>query len=83
MNAPRLWNLNKEHLAGVRIFWPAFGNCVHNCQILNKEALLNFKGLLQDGGRADFAVNFCASPFNKDLSHDTTFSQIHLDGQYL
>jgi hypothetical protein len=43
----------------------------------------NFKGFSQDGGRAKIAKNIRASPFNKDLSNDTTFSQIHLDGQYL
>jgi hypothetical protein len=29
------------------------------------------------GGKAE---NFCASPFNKDLSNETTFSLIHLVG---
>jgi hypothetical protein len=35
------------------------------------------------GGRAKFAENFRASPFNKDLSHETAFSVIYLAGQYL
>jgi hypothetical protein len=47
---------------------------------MNKEALKHFKGLSQDGGAGEI---FCASPFNKDLLNETTFSQIHLDGQYL
>ncbi len=29
---PRLRNLRKEHLVGVRIFLSAVGNCFHNCQ---------------------------------------------------
>ena len=33
MNAPRLNNLRKEHLAGVRDFLSAFGNCFHYWQI--------------------------------------------------
>jgi hypothetical protein len=41
----------------------------------------NFKGLSQDGGRVKFAENLRASPFNDDLSNDTTFSQIYLAGQ--
>jgi hypothetical protein len=40
----------------------------------------NFKGLSQDGGQANFAENLCASPFNKDLSNETSFCLIH---QYL
>jgi hypothetical protein len=32
-----------------------------------------FKELSHDEGRADFAQNLRASPFNKDLSKDTTF----------
>jgi hypothetical protein len=41
-----------------------------------------FNGL-QDGRRAKFAGNLRTSPFNKDLSNETAFSQIHLNGQYL
>jgi hypothetical protein len=44
---------------------------------------LKLLGLSEDGGRAKFAENFRASPFNKDLSNETTFSLIHLAGQYL
>ena len=43
----------------------------------------NLKGLLKDGGRTDFSENFRASPFNEELSIETTFSQIYLAGQYL
>jgi hypothetical protein len=32
-----------------------------------------FEGFLQDGGRAEFALNLCASPFNKDLSNDNRY----------
>jgi hypothetical protein len=32
----------------------------------DKLALGNFKGLSQDGGQADYAVNLCASHFNED-----------------
>jgi hypothetical protein len=41
------------------------------------------RGLSQDGGRASFSLNLRASLFNDDLSNETTFSQIHLAGQYL
>jgi hypothetical protein len=50
-----------------------------NCQLMNKQALGNFKGSHRDGGRA---VNLHASPFIKDLSNETIFIQIHRDGQY-
>jgi hypothetical protein len=30
---------------------------LYNCQFKNKEALANFKGLSEDGGRADFSEN--------------------------
>ncbi len=42
-----------------------------------------FKRLSQDGGRADFSKNLLASLFNKDLSKEPNFGQIHLAGQYL
>ncbi len=47
------------------------------------EALGKLRGLSQDRGRAKFAENLRASSFQKDLSNETTFGQIHLDGQYL
>jgi hypothetical protein len=50
---------------------------------MNKVALANFKKLSQDGQRADFAKNLLASLKNRELSNDTAFSQIDLDGQYL
>jgi hypothetical protein len=46
---------------------------------LNKEALENYKGLFLDGGgggRAKFAENLHNSPFNKDLTNETTFNLI-------
>jgi hypothetical protein len=42
-----------------------------------------FKGLSQDGGRADFSKNLRASIFNKGLSNEPNFGRIHLAGQYL
>jgi hypothetical protein len=44
---------------------------------------LNFKELSQNVGRTKLAKNLRASPFNKELSNETTFSLIHLAGQYL
>ncbi len=40
-----------------------------------------FERLSQDLGLADFVTNFRISLFNESLLIDTTFSQIHLDGQ--
>jgi hypothetical protein len=37
-------------------------------------------GALQDRGSAEFDKNLRASLFNEDLSNDTTFLEIHLDG---
>jgi hypothetical protein len=52
---------------------------VSKLPIKNKEALLNFKGLSQDGRRTDFSENQRASLFNNDdLSTELTFSQIHV-----
>jgi hypothetical protein len=45
---------------------------------MNEVALENLKGLLQDGGQAEFSKTLRASLFYKDLSNDTIFSQIHL-----
>jgi hypothetical protein len=39
-------------------------------------------GFSEDGGRVKFDENLRNSPFNKDLSIETTFSLIHLAGQY-
>ncbi len=49
---------------------------------MNKVAVANFEGLSHGGKRADIAKNLLASLFNDNLSNDTTFYQIHLDGQY-
>jgi hypothetical protein len=46
---------------------------------MSKEALVKFQGLSHDGVRAELAENLRTSLFNKDLSNDTTLSQIHLD----
>jgi hypothetical protein len=48
-------------------------------EIKRQEGALKLRGW----GRAIFAENLRSSPFNKDLSNETTFSLIHLDGQYL
>ncbi len=42
----------------------------------------SFQWLSQDGGRADFPENLRESLFNKELSNEHTFIQIHLDGQH-
>ncbi len=42
-----------------------------------------FKGLPQYEGRSQLADDLRASPYNKELSNKTTFSLIHLAGQYL
>jgi hypothetical protein len=48
-------------------------------QIAKKQGgALNFKELSQNVGRTKLAENLRASPFNKELSNETTFSQIHL-----
>jgi len=56
-------------------FYVRLANWVPNSQ-LGKEwgGAENFKGLSQDGGQAKLAENLHASPFNDDLSNDTTFS---------
>jgi hypothetical protein len=43
----------------------------------------SFKGLSQDGERADFSKNLHASLFNEYLSIEPDFSRIHIAGQYL
>jgi hypothetical protein len=39
-----------------------------------------FKGLSQDGGRADFSINPQDSLFNDNLSNESNFNQILLAG---
>ncbi len=41
-----------------------------------------FKGLSQDGERADFSKSLRASLFNKGLSNEPNFGRIHLAGQH-
>jgi hypothetical protein len=43
----------------------------------------NLKGLSYEKGWLKSADNFGASPFKRDLSNDTTFSQTNLAGQSL
>jgi hypothetical protein len=52
---------------------------------LNKEALGNIKEHSQvpGGGYANCFEILRASPFNEDLSNETTFRPIYLDGQYI
>ncbi len=52
-------------------------------EIKKQEDGLTFKGLSEDGWQAKFAENLRATPFNEDLPNETTFSLIHLAGQYL
>ncbi len=55
-----------------------------NFRVLHLKWFPNWQiGLSEDRGRAKFAENLRASPFNNDLSNEATFSLIHLDGQYL
>jgi hypothetical protein len=42
-----------------------------------------FKGLSQDGGRADFSKNLRATLLKKGLSDEHNFGRIYLVGQYL
>jgi hypothetical protein len=56
-------------------------NCDLNCQSMNREALGDLKAL-PERRLAKFAV-LRASTFNKDLSNEKTFSQIHLDEYYI
>jgi hypothetical protein len=46
-------------------------------------ALIIYRALRGWGGGQHLLKNLRASPFNKDLSHETTFNPIHLAGQYL
>jgi hypothetical protein len=45
-------------------------------------ALIRLKASQKMGG-GQLTENLRASPFNNDLSNETTFSLIHLAGQYL
>ncbi len=42
-----------------------------------------FEVLSQDELQTKLAENLRASPFNKELSNETSFSMIHLAGEYL
>jgi hypothetical protein len=49
---PHAWEIEQRTYRGCEGFvWSAIDNCVHNCQLMNKEALANFNGFSQDGGR--------------------------------
>ena len=41
--------------------------CVLNCQSMNEVTLENFKGISQDGGRAEFSKTLRTSIFSKDI----------------
>jgi hypothetical protein len=56
---------------------------VSKLAIKKQEDALTFKGLSEDGWQAKFAENLRATLFNEDLPNETTFSLIHLPGQYL
>jgi hypothetical protein len=49
----------------------------------NREALSPLKGFSEDGGVGELFENLHAYPFDKDLSNESSFSQIHLARQYL
>ncbi len=49
-------------------------NWLPNWQFKNKEVLYYFKGLSEDGGNAKFSENLRATPFQKDLSNETTLA---------
>ncbi len=51
----------------------SIANGVPNCLLINKVALANFEGLSQDGRWAELSKTLSSSPFNDDLSIDTTF----------
>jgi hypothetical protein len=56
---------------------------VYKFPIKKQGGARNFKGPSQEGGRVKLAENLRASPLNNELSNETTFSLIHLAGQYL
>ncbi len=56
---------------------------LYNWQLKNKEVLLFFEGVLEDGGGRIFLKSFRASLFNEDLSNEPNFGRNHLVGQYL
>jgi hypothetical protein len=59
---------------------------IPNCQSMTKMELAQeeFNGLSQNGGSRKILLKPPRlSPFNKELSNYTVFSQIYLDGQYL
>jgi hypothetical protein len=43
-----------------------------------RDGAIALKGSHSMGGRADFLKSLCDASFNKDLSNDPTFGQIHL-----
>ncbi len=56
MNAPRLYNLRKEHLAGVRDFCLSLAIAFIIANLKNKEALETVK-LSSDKGQAYFGLS--------------------------
>jgi hypothetical protein len=54
----KLHNEKKKHLIQVRnIYSPQLSKLLYNCKFKNKEALLCFEGLSEDGGQAEFSKN--------------------------
>jgi hypothetical protein len=59
-------------------FSPSPSKLVAKLTIEKQRGALNFKQLSNDGGQTKFAENLRASPFNKELSNENTFSLINL-----
>ncbi len=60
-----------------------FGTCVYNWLFVDKELMANCNGHSQDGGRVNLQKISASVPLLKSFIDDNTFSQTHLDGQYL
>ena len=58
-------------------------NWWHNWQLKNRRRSHTLKGSHSMGDRRLFLKSRRDTPFNKDLSNEPTFGQIHLAGQYL
>jgi hypothetical protein len=75
-------------------FCAIVNNCIYDVQNVHRYELCallairfikanNCTMVSLDGGRTKLDANLRPSPVNEGLLVDTTFSQIHLDGQYL
>lgn len=64
---------------GRKYFYRAVGNIVANCQQFYV-ALPYLRWVLTGWGTGEFSFKISVSHFNEDLSNDTIFVHIHLDG---